>query len=257
MKVITVCTQKGGAGKTTTATVVASILNKKGYKTLLIDEDAQCNATDTYGASTDGVATLFDVMLYTDKKDAVLIKDAIQHTEYGDIVASDRLLVDAEAILMNIKIGAEKRLKNALLKLEGYDYVIIDTNPSVNRLLYNAIYAADYLLIPAVADRYGYTGLAQLTDTIDEIKTENENLKIAGILLIKYKANTSLGKNYTEAFNEAARALDTSVFNIKIRESVRVQEAQDMGVRLIDYAPTSNPAIDYMAFVDELLERIK
>ena len=96
MKTIIVANQKGGIGKTTTATAVASILDAKGYKTLLIDADQQGNSSDTYKAAIEGNATLFDVLL---DEERISLEEAIQHTESGDIVASDPLLRKADEIL--------------------------------------------------------------------------------------------------------------------------------------------------------------
>ena len=120
--VICVANQKGGIGKTTTATAVASILNEKGHPTLIIDSDLQCNTTDTYRASFEGVETLYDVLL--DDKPAN-INDVIQHTEMGDIVAADPLLREADSKLSTKGIAGYKVLKKALSKLRGYEYVIM------------------------------------------------------------------------------------------------------------------------------------
>ena len=146
MKTIIVANQKGGIGKTTTATAVASILNAKGYKTLLIDADQQGNSSDTYRAAIEGSATLFDVLL---DEERISLEEAIQHTESGDIVASDPLLRKADEILNGDPEGLY-RFQDALDQLKGYDFVIVDTAPSLNSILYNCLVAADDVLIPRV-----------------------------------------------------------------------------------------------------------
>ena len=132
MKTITyvVANQKGGIGKTTTATTLAGILARKG-KTLLIDADPQGNSSATYQAVIENQATLYDVMV---DSDMLPIEDAIQHMPNGDIVASDPLLSKAEKMLDGDVEGLY-RLKDAIEMLEGYDYIVIDTAPSLNSIL--------------------------------------------------------------------------------------------------------------------------
>ena len=155
-KIISVANQKGGIGKTTTATSIATILSQKGHKTLLIDSDLQCNSTDTYRASFDGVATLYDILLEENPSD---INEVIQHTEMGDIIAADPLLREADSKLSTKGISGYKILKNALATLHDYDYVVIDTAPAINMVLRNVLTASNYFIIPMTADRYGYQGL--------------------------------------------------------------------------------------------------
>ena len=249
--VITVANQKGGIGKTTTAVNMATILAKKGYKTLLIDSDMQCNSTDTYKAEVEDVATLYDVILADDR---VAAKDAIQHMPAGDIIASDRLLLEADDKLKS-DVDGIYRLQDALKDCQDYDYIIIDTNPQLNHLLYNCLVASDCVIIPVTADRYAYTGLYNLNQTISKIQNrQNPRLKVAGLLMIKYKDRTNLGKEMKEALQNAADNMNTKVFNTGIRESVKVQEAQALRVPLTEYAPGCTSALDYVAFVEEFLE---
>ena len=119
MEVICIANQKGGIGKTTTATALASILAEQGKKTLLIDADPQGNSTDTYRAISKDTATLYDVIL--DRDDPLPIAEAIQHTEIGDIVASDPELKKADITLAN-DAAALYILREALEELKGYDY---------------------------------------------------------------------------------------------------------------------------------------
>lgn len=251
MKTIVIANQKGGIGKTTTATTLASILSEKGYQTLLIDADQQGNSSDTYQAQIEGVATLYDVLL---DEERIPIKEAIQKTENGDIVASDFLLRKADEILNN-DIEGLYRLQDALEELSGYDYVIIDTAPAMNSILYNCLIAADEVVIPITADRYALQGLAQLNEAINAIKKrQNKKLKIAGFLLIKYNGRTLLGKEVKESLEKIAAEMDTKLFKSTIRESIKVKEAQAVRSTLIKYAPNSTTALDYVCFTKELLE---
>ena len=250
-EVICIANQKGGIGKTTTATALTSILSSQGKKTLLIDADPQGNSTDTYRAVSKDVATLYDVIL--DKDDPLPIAEAIQETEIGDIVASDPGLKNADVDLNNDPACFHK-LKEALENLEGYDYVIIDTAPADNMLLKNCLVAADKVVIPITADRYAIQGLSDLNKTIALVrKYQNQNLQIAGLLLVKYKSRQKLAKEVKDALENISKQLQTKVFETTIRESTSAQQAQAKRTTLIEYAPNSTTAQDYIAFTDELL----
>lgn len=256
MKILTIANQKGGVAKTTTATAIASILQDKGYKVLLIDADMQGNSTDTYGATIDGVATLYDVIL-EEEQDKTPIGEAIQTTQYGDILASDPLLKDADTILQKDLINGSYRLQDALGELEGYDFVIIDTAPSMNSLLVNSLIASTHLIIPITASRYSLQGLSQLYETIKDVKKRpNPGLKISGLLLTKYTERTLLSREVKESLEEIAESIGTKIFNTTIRASVKTEEAQAVRLPLVKYAPNSTTAKDYKAFVDELLKEI-
>ncbi len=251
-KVFCVANQKGGIGKTTTATAVASILCTKGYKVLLIDADPQGNSTDTYRAKIKDTPTLYDVIL--DLEDPLPIMDAIQRTEIGDIVASDPLLKEADT---KFPTDGEEyfRLKDALEKLKGYDYVIIDTAPADNKLLKNCMIAADSVIIPITADRYAIQGLSDLNQIIVTLrKRSNPNLKIAGLLLVKYKSKQVLAQEVKVALSDIAEKMQTTVFNTTIRESAGCQKAQAARLTLIKYDPKCTTTIDYMNLVEELLK---
>lgn len=251
MKTFVIANQKGGIGKTTTAICLASILQARGHHVLLIDADQQGNASDTYKAKIDGEATLYDVLL---DEDRIPLKDAIQVTDAGEIVAADSLLREADQRLTKDVEGLY-RMQDAIADLQDYDYVIIDTAPAINSLLYNTLIAADEIIIPLTADRYALQGLSQLNETIRGIKRrQNPKLKVAGLLLIKYNPRTLLSKEVKEALEDIATQMDTKVFTTTIRESTKAREAQALRIPLIDHAPGSTTEQDYEAFVTELLK---
>jgi len=248
MKTILIANQKGGIGKTTTATNMASILTELGYKTLLIDADQQGNSTDTYQAKFEGVATLYDVLL---DNDHIPLAEAIQKTENGDIVASDPLLKEGDTKLSTDTEG-EYRMLNAIENLEGYDYVIIDSAPSVNWILRNLLIAADNVIIPVTTDRYGLQGLAQLSEVIKAIqKRQNKNLKLAGLLIVNYdNRKGNLVRDVHATIERVAEQMGTKLYNTTISSSVRVKEAQALRTTLIKYDKTCRPAVDYKTWIE-------
>lgn len=243
-----VANQKGGIGKTTTATTLAGILGKR-KRTLLIDADPQGNSSCTYQAKVEDQATLYDVMV---DSQMLPMADAIQHLENGDIVASDPLLAKAEKMLDG-DVDGLYRLKDALDGLTGYDYIVIDTAPSLNVILYNCLIAADEVIIPVMADAYSLQGLMQLYDTIKAVqKRQNKKLKVSGLLLVKYSGRSNLEKQVYEELIQLAEQMGTKVFSTTIRECVKTKEAQEQKKLLVDYAPKCTSMQDYFSFVKEL-----
>ena len=248
--VICVANQKGGIGKTTTATAIATILDDLGHKTLFIDADPQCNSTDTYRAAVQDTPTLYDVIL--DLEDPLPIMEAIQHTEIGDIIACDPLLKEADTMFPDDG-KTYSRLRNALSSLTGYEYVVMDTGPADNKLLKNCLVASDLVIIPVNADRYSIQGLSGFYQSIMEQKQKNNpKLKIAGILLTKYKARQTLAQEVLNALNDIAKQMNTKVFTI--RESTAAPKYQATRTALIRYNRKCTTAIDYQNLVAALLK---
>lgn len=254
MKVITVANSKGGVGKTTTTTAMASTLESFGYKVLLIDADPQCNSTDTYQGMVINHHTLADV-LAPDKNRCKII-DAIQHTPYGDLLAGDGLLERSDVILPSA--SDRFRLKNAIDELRKeniYDFVIIDTNNIFNALLESCLFATDDVIIPIEAGRYAMKGLNSFIKKIVDIKMNiNHDIEIAGILLIKYAARETLSKDAVEYLHEVAEQLQIKFFDTKIRKSADQGKAQKKQMCIIHYAPKSTTSQDYVEFVKEYLK---
>lgn len=162
--VVTIGNQKGGIGKTTTATALASILKEKGYKTLLIDTDMQCSSTYIFQGEYEGRTTLYDVLL--DKDNPSPISEAIQNTNVGDIVAGDPLLREADVRFVSNPDGYY-HLADALEEIRDiYDFVIIDTAPMLNSMLLSSLYASDYVIIPSDPSPLSILGFSQFHDTI-------------------------------------------------------------------------------------------
>lgn len=250
MRIIAITNQKGGVGKTTTAVSVATGLMKQGYKTLLVDTDSQCNSTDTYRAVTKDTATLYDLLFENEK--AV---SCIQHTEVGDIIPCDPLMQQAEQRFPNDN-SRSFIMREKLEELEGlYDFIIIDTPPTMGVILSNVFTYAGEIIIPVTCDRYGLAGIEQLVQTISSAKKyTNPNLKILGIVLIKYSDRLNICKEINEGLPSIAENLKTKVFESKIRESVLCRESQSAKQSIFDYSPTCTTALDYKDLCIEILK---
>lgn len=248
-KVITICNQKGGVGKTTTAMALAEGLNKNGYKTLLVDIDPQGNATDTFNSET-AKATIYEVIIEgEDIKEAVLSKDGI------DFISGDIRFCAAEKEMNDT--GREYALKKALSPiLENYEYVLIDTPPSLGILLINGLTAANEIIIPLTADRYSLQGLRQLRETMEPVREyTNPNLMVMGLLLTKYKGREKLSQSVKNDLSEIEAMFESKAFNTTIRECVATREAQATKECLLSYAPKSTTAQDYADLTKEIIER--
>lgn len=258
MEVISIVNQKGGVGKTTTATCLAVRLNQLGKKTLLIDTDPQCNATDTYRAKSVDVNTLYDVLV-----DGGKLSDSIQHTDQGDIVAADRLLIEAEAKIVGI--GRESLLTIALEEVkEDYDYVVIDCPPNFGILSNNALLASNKVIVPVTASRFAIMGLADINKTIQQVRkfTQNKSIKISGLLLVRVNKNQTLTKDFIDQMPDVCTQLNTKFYKTKIRNAVSVEKSQMNRVNLFEWEKMAKGheldgaigiASDYREFVDEFI----
>lgn len=250
-EVICVTNHKGGIGKTTTVLALGPILQEMGYKVLTIDVDMQCNTTDVFGAISEDVATIYDIMI----ERSANTEETIQHTDFGDIIPGDRLLSTADVNLYADIVEGLTRIKTAIKSVQDkYDYIIMDTNPTTSRVLINALVASDKVVIPISADRFGLVGLSQVIDTINAVQSgPNPNLKIAGILLEKYKSNLRLERDVKRDIEQIAEQLGIPVFKTTIRESIAVREAQTLKIPLSKYSPKNNSTKDYRGFAKELI----
>ncbi len=244
---------KGGIGKSTTALCLADSLQEKGYKVLLIDTDPQRSATGIYNAQSTNVSTLADLMYAGD--DA---KECIQKCKLGDIIASDSALQDAETM---IKADADRfyHLSDACKSIENdYDFIICDCPPGNGVLLGNVLSYVDFVIMPITCDKFGIQGMTDFKAVMSTYtKRINPSLKILGVLIIKYKGRQSLTKDLEDnLLPEMISEMETKLFNTKIRESVKCQEAQALNKSLFEHDSHCTTALDYIAFTNELLEDI-
>lgn len=250
-KRITLANQKGGVAKTTTSLALAAGLSNRGYHVLGIDLDPQSNFSLSSGIDTvDLEETLYDVF----KKNAS-INDILLTSSLGyDVLPGGLSLAGADMDFT--QTGREYMLREALEALnKAYDYIIIDTPPTLGILTTNAMAASDSVIVPMAADLYSIQGLSQLNGLISNVRKYcNKNLKLAGLLITKYHGNQNISKAVSEKIAQIAQELNTRVFTTKIRESVAIRESQLLQSDIFKDAPRANATVDYADFIDELLK---
>ena len=247
-RIIVVANQKGGVGKTTTANALACGLIGRGFKTLAVDCDPQGNLSYAMRAD-DQQEGLYEVM-----KGKAAPAEAIQRTEQGDIIPGSLLLAGAD--LEFTDTGREYLLREILGPFGNiYDYIIIDSPPTLGILTINALAAGDDVIIPMGADIFSLQGLSQLYNAISKVrKFCNPSLDIAGLLITRYNARTILSRDLREVIEEKAVQIGAHVYRAVIRESIAVKEAQTNQESIFKTSPGSNPAQDYHDFISEYLE---
>lgn len=244
MKVISVCNQKGGVGKTTTALTLQAGLTEKGLRTLLIDLDGQRNSTATKGRGAE--TSVYDVL-----KRGADITEAISESPTGDYIQGARELSYIEGL-------EDTALRDTIKPLHRkYDIAIIDAPPNLGELTINALVASDYCIIPAVADKYSGYGMLDLERTIKLVRSEYKRPKVMGILLTMHNARLRLSQSMTAELEDIAKELNTTLFDTSIRYSVKAREAQFESRGLLQYAPRAPITADYRAFIAEVIQRLK
>ena len=251
MKTVAIISRKGGTGKTATCGALGAGLMRRGKKVLFVDLDSQANLSFTFNAFPRGPATNAMMLL----KEYCTAIEAIWKQKQGDIIPAVEDLAGADLYLKDIK-GGEFRLRDALKQIENrYDFCIIDTPSQLGSVTVNALAAANYVIVPVQAEMFSLQGLVLVNSTINSVKEHcNQDLKVSGILVTRYKYRTTLSQDMKENLEEAAQQLNTKVFNTTIRETIAVAEAQAQQQDLFSYAPHCTAAQDYDAFIDEFLK---
>lgn len=249
-KIFAITNQKGGVGKTTTASALICGLTARNKRVLGIDLDPQGSLGFSLGVDIESGYSIYDVL-----SGKIPASDAIHETIHGDILSSNILLSGAE--LEFNRSGREFILRDAIADVkDSYDYIIIDTPPALNILTVNAYTAANQLIVPMMPDILSLLGISQLKDTITTVKKfYNSKLEVYGILLTRYNPRMNLTKDVEEMSDEIANQLGTVVLPSKIRNNVAVAEAPAHGESILTYDPNSNAALDYRSLVDYILDR--
>jgi chromosome partitioning protein len=245
-EVIVFANQKGGVAKTTTTLNLAVAFAESGYRVLCIDLDPQGNLTMSQGIDPDKVEkSVYDVLVHD-----LPISEVIAQREI-DIAVSSIDLAGAE-IAMSAKIGRERSLEKALKEVKGnYDFVCIDTPPSLGLLTVNALTAADKVIVPVQCEYLSMRGLVQLQNTLKMIQENlNPNVKIEGILPTMLDSRTIHAKEAVEILEENFGEL---VFKSRIRKAIKFAEAPVRGASVLKYDPQGNAADYYRALAKEVL----
>ncbi len=250
MTTITFINIKGGVAKTTSALAFAELLAEQGHSVVVLDCDKQANATlSLLQKHPEGCLTTSDLL--TSKEP--IAAEAIIGTQYGvGLIPADFDLLVANRTVLFDTGSREYRFTKQLASIsDRYDYCIIDCPPDVNVGVTNALYAADHVLIPIRADRYGFDGLEYTFNAIEEAKEHNSKLRVVGCFLTMLSPKTNLTSSARELLT---RFGDNLAFNTSIRQSTKVGEST-FGEPLISYAPHSAVAEDYRSLLKEYMER--
>lgn len=252
-EVITIANRKGGVGKTTTTLNLAYSLKEVGKKVLVIDLDPQANLTRCFDVENpENIKTIGHLLMAELEEESYSVEDYVISYDGINIIPSSLYLSVAE-VQMRTETGSERILSGAIASLKkAYDYILIDTSPSLNILTINALCAADSVLITADTQLFAIVGISELLKTIQKIKKRvNPKLSVKGILLTMCDSRTNLSKLPTEQVEEMYQG-KIKVFQNKIPKTVKVGEAIYSGQSIKKYAKGSSVDLAYDHLAKEI-----
>lgn len=248
MRCIAIANQKGGAAKTTTTVNLGAALVERGKRVLLIDLDPQGNSSYWIGATAADADGAFGLLTGAAGLDTYVVATAFKGV---DAIPATRALTGIERALAR-EMGAEMTLRRKLSPAQDrWDYVIIDTPPTLGMLTVNALAAARELIVPVAAHVLALAGVAQLMETMGVVQERlNPDLKLAGIVACRVDQRT---RHCTEVVASLREAFGTQVYPTEIRENIRLAEAPSFKQSILEYSATSSGAVDYRALAGDVI----
>jgi len=252
-RIIAVANEKGGVGKTVTVLNLGAALSKKGKTVLFVDMDPQANTTKGLGIEgEDASKSTYDLIRDPSSGNG---KTAILQTRWEgvDLIPAHVDLAGAEVELVEVA-GRENRLKNALLDIDGaYDFILLDTPPSLSLLTVNVFAYAREVVVPCQTHPYAFDALEELFDTLEAVRAEiNPALKVTGILATMFDQRTRVSHRVLDKLRQDPRYREL-LFNTVIRANTTIADSADAGKPVVFYRSGSFGAADYLDFADEIM----
>ncbi len=254
MKKIVVANKKGGVGKTTTVHNLAFALGQMGYKVLMLDMDAQANLTTACGISAEN--SILDVMRKRKTFNEVAIKVFENKDERGCVylIPALRELAAMGEIFAN-DFGKEMLLKECLEQVNTFDYVLIDSPPSLDLIAVNTYTAGDYIVIPVQCEFFSLEGLALMANDLERVKTRlNPSLEILAIVPTFYDKRKRICRDVVGLLHEQHKELVTSTY---IRDNVALAEAPSNGESIFQYDSSCYGSTDYRKLAEEIIKKLE